>query len=102
MGLQINPRIVLNALCYALEQATTNGIEVTRNINSNQDMLKQLKELVDEINKIVPLLHEHWLEQMQWYNENQIERIEKATTLEECFFICDPDIRILDDEEDYS
>ena len=100
MDLKINARVVLSALCYALEQALSSGIEVTTRVNCEADAFRQFKEIAHEINKLVPLMHEHWLEQTEWYNKDQVERVTNAQNLEECFVIIEPDVRNLFEDDD--
>lgn len=96
---RFNDEVILESLCYALEQAFTSGICVTlKGENYYTDpgvteemQFTQLKDLVRTIDfwvrtrNIVP----NQLDNAAWYSESQLQRIRRAKSLDDIYILQD-------------
>lgn len=77
MEKRFSTEIILEALCYSLEQAYSSEIEITRTVDSDEDRNFMLRELAEEIVFTI----EEWgvdevmLEDIRWFNKDLIVEI---------------------------
>jgi hypothetical protein len=72
--MNMSTRVILEALCYALQQALFSEIGVTRNTDSEENVKAQLKELVDEINFQIEenYIQPDDLNTLRWYDPSML------------------------------
>lgn len=77
MEKRFSTEIILEALCYSLEQAYSSEIEITRTVDSEEARDFMLRELAEEIVFTI----EEWgvdevmLEDIRWFNKDLILKI---------------------------
>ena len=77
MKKRFSTEIILEALCYSLEQAYSSEIEITRTVDSEEARDFMLRELAEEIVFTI----EEWgvdevmLEDIRWFNKDLIMEI---------------------------
>lgn len=72
--MNMSTRTILEALCYALQQAIFSDIGITRDTDTEENAAAQLKELVEEINFIVEenYIQPEDLATLRWYDPSML------------------------------
>ena len=101
----MNKLLIIEAICYCLDQVLTSYVSINRTVDDPASALNQAKELANEVKVLAKDVYPELLKALNWYSATQIDAVISATSFADCFLVDLDELGIealeyVDDEDD--
>lgn len=83
----MNKLLIIDALCYSLDQVLTSYVSINITVDGPASALKQAKELANEVKVLAKDVYPELLKALNWYSALQIDAVISANDFADCFLV---------------